>query len=121
MGYMRHHTIIVTSPLADRIKEAHDRAQQVFDVEDPPGPERFERLVSPILQGMTNGYQSFFIAPDGSKEGWGTSDTGDDLREQFITWLREQAMTDWVLVQFGDDGGETKIVTSSQHDDPEDS
>jgi hypothetical protein len=66
-----------------------------------------------------NGFQSFFIPPDGSKEGWDDSNIGDLQRETMINWLNEQAYEDgstpfrWVEVQYGDDDKVSKIVRHS--------
>lgn len=97
MGYMRHHALIITSWDEDKIKEAHKRAETLFHV------------VSPVLNSTANGYLSFFIPPDGSKEGWADSNAGDMQRDGMIQWLNEQAHDDgstcfdWVEVQYGDD------------------
>ena len=107
MGYMRHHAIVVTS-YDDKIEAAHAIAHQMFD-----------DMVSPVVNSHTNGYRSFFIAPDGSKEGRGESNDGDARREAFKAWLDQQRYDDhstwlrWVEVQYGDDEHETKIVSDS--------
>ena len=65
MGYIKHHTIVVTGW---QIKEAHLKAKEVFEnnFENEPYEKPFaSRLVSEIIQGLTNGQSSFFIAPDG--------------------------------------------------------
>lgn len=108
MGYMRHHTIVVTSFSDEKIRPAHDRAVDVFG-----------STASSIVEGVVNGHCSFFIAPDGSKEGWPESDTGDRLRAEFIKWLDGQRFGDgsspfdWAEIQFGDDCHVTKIVCHS--------
>lgn len=108
MGYMRHHAIIVTGDMDYRPHEfiaARERAKTLF------GPT----LVSPIIDSPINGYRSFLIAPDGSKEGWEESDRGDGARDQFKEWLRrERIFLDWVEVQYGDDEGVAKIVAHSR-------
>lgn len=83
MGYIKHHGIAVTSCIDELIKEAHTRAKSIFN----------ERT-SDILNSETNGYKSFFIAPDGSKEGWPESDRGDKERDSFVKWVNEQAYED---------------------------
>ena len=106
MGYMRHHAIIVTS-YDKHIKEARERAEEIFGI----GIE--------IIYSQMNGYGSFFIPPDGSKEGWNESDEGDVRRKDFIKWLKSQKYSDgsssidWVEIQYGDDEGETKIISHS--------
>lgn len=117
MGYMRHHAIVVTGQLRDnngvpfpRIEDAHTEAVKLF----PKVPE--------IAEAEINGYGSFFIPPDGSKEGWAESDEGDERRARFIEWLRSNEYEGggspfrWVEVQYGDDEHVT-IVTA--HSDEE--
>lgn len=106
MGYMVHHAIIVTAGEED-IKKIHRKAKRIFE------------YVSPISPVAVNGYQSFFIPPDGSKEGWDPSDQGDLDRETFLDYLEKQrykdgsTSLDYAEVQFGDEGGNDKILQSS--------
>jgi hypothetical protein len=104
---MRHHAIIVTCWNEQKIEAAHKRALEIF------------RAVSPILKSQMNHYCSFFIPPDGSKEGWSESDAGDSLRDAMIEWLNDQAYKDgstsfdWIEVQYGDDERVSKIIRHS--------
>ena len=111
MGYMRHHAIVVTGPYdysSDHLGEAHAKAEELIPC-----------LVSEIVRSRINGYGSFFIAPDGSKEGWDASDEGDSQRKAFIDWLREsESWVSWALVQYGDDDGESLVA---DHSDAEES
>ena len=108
MGYMRHHTIIVCSWNEQLLASVHSEAVTIFDTQ-----------VSNIVKSKMNGYYSFFIAPDGSREGWEDSDEGDKKRNEFIGYLETQKYEDsstpvaWVEIQFGDDEGETKIIRDS--------
>lgn len=108
MGYMRHHAILVTSWNAEKIQDAHTKATELGCA------------VSGIVGEVVNGYQSFFVAPDGSKEGWSDSDLGDQRRSEFIDWMRSKYFSDgssyldWAEVQYGDDNDEA-IVTQA-HD-----
>lgn len=114
MGYMRHHAIIVTSWNPIRIREARDRAVTLFG-----------KTVSPVVPSSINEYESFFVAPDGSKEGWSESDKGDEERAVFVSWLDAQRYDDhstwfsWVVVQYGDDEGETRIDRHSDEHVPQ--
>lgn len=109
MGYMRHHAIVVTSFDKKKIAAAHKQA------------ERLGAHVSNVVEGAVNGYFSFLIAPDGSKEGWGESDDGDQQRESMKEWLCKQefedgsSVLDWVEVMFGDDDGEVEIVDDGDY------
>lgn len=104
MGYMRHHTIVVASWDSGSMERAHEKATRIFS------------WVSPLSPEAVNGYSSFFIPPDGSKEGWQESNEGDENRDRFISWLGQQRHVDnssnlsWVEIQFGDDEYQTKII-----------
>lgn len=105
MGYMRHHAIIVTSWNSDMLHDAQQVAKEILAAADLPD------LTSPIILSYTNGYGTFIVAPDGSKESWGTSNSGDDARDKFIEWLDAQrfgdgsSSLDWAEVQYGDEDG----------------
>lgn len=111
MGYVRHNAIIVSSWDRKALARAHGKAKEIFDV----------CPVSPKTREVVNGYSSFFIAPDGSKEGWASSNKGDQERDEFISYLKEQEYDDgsnrlgWVLIQFSGDELDTKVVDSSDH------
>jgi hypothetical protein len=105
MGYMRHHAIIVTGSYGDYLLRAHLQAR------------RLEMKVSDIVKSSINGFESFFVAPDGSKEGWPESDTGDIARDALIDFLQSMRYGDggsplsWALVQYGDDNRQKSITT----------
>ena len=104
MGMIRHHAIVVTSFFLEDAKQARDIALQVFG-------DRVSGLVGPV----TNGYVSFFIAPDGSKEFWPESDQGDRNRSLFMGRLRESKFTGRAVeVAFGENG--PYMVTGSVGD-----
>lgn len=79
MGYIRHHAIIITS-WSEAIKDVHATARKIFGIQ-----------CSEILMAPINGEKSFFIGPDGSKEGWDESDKGDQQRKQFIDYINSMA------------------------------
>ena len=114
MGYMRHHIIVLTGSEPE-ITTARDKAVGLFSY----------AAVSPLMLSTANAYLSFVVTPDGSKEGWGASEEGDNNRAAFIAWLRTEhsypeceddpggCRVDWVEVQFGDDDEVTKITDDS--------
>jgi hypothetical protein len=57
-----------------------------------------------------NDYNTIFIGPDGSKEGWPESKTADEAREDFLRFIKNHEYTDksspwaWVEVGYGDYG-----------------
>ncbi len=107
MGYIRHHAIIVTS-LDKEIEPLYAKAVEIF-----------EDGVSAIVDSRVNGFRSFLVAPDGSKEGWDSSGQGDRRRERFVEWLAQRqrenpwGSLDWIHLQYGDDNRETRILGDS--------
>jgi len=115
MGHICHHAIIVTA-YEDDIERAHEVAEKIFSRSVEDDWRITTATVSPILKGQVNGYDSFCIAPDGSKEGWDHSDQGDQCRKEFIDWLEKQAFEDgsnsyaFAEIQFGDDYCDNKVL-----------
>lgn len=103
MGYMRHHAILVSTEIGD-IYEAYAVA------------EHLGCKLSPVTESTINGVLSFAVFPDGSKEGWEESNTGDLQRKQLKQWLQAQKYEDgsspfdWAEVQYGDDDGDNRII-----------
>lgn len=71
MGYIVNNHIIVTG-YKDEIEEVHKQAVEIFG-----------QLATPLVKHITNGEYSFYIAPDGSKEGWDISDDFNIKRNEF--------------------------------------
>lgn len=115
MGYIKHHAIVVTGDV-DYINLAHEEAKKIFDnhfSKEKTYESDSSDVVSNVMRGVANDTRSFFIAPDGSKEGWSMSDVGNDAREDFINWLRKYGKCDYVEVMFGGDDHYENIVNSS--------
>jgi hypothetical protein len=111
MGYMKHHAIVVTGSDVAQISQAREYAITIG------------MAVSEVVTSPVNAYWSFFVAPDGSKEGWESSNTGDLERQNFIDFLnqaepggvyamRKLYLLNWVEVIYGDENGPPKIVRS---------
>ena len=64
------------------------------------------------MTGIINAQYSFFIAPDGSKEGWEESNNCDDARTEFTQWLIKSNI-DYIEVRFGGDDKKAKIISSN--------
>lgn len=101
MGYMAHHAIVVTSQHEKPIRDARISAINLFN-----------HLVSPIIRSKINACESFFIAPDGSKEGWDDSNEHDEKRKEFKEEIdRFDGYVDMVEVRFGgDESGMAYVV-----------
>lgn len=108
MGYMRHHAIVVTTWQDKLITEAHQKACEIF------GNNQVTPVIGPTI---INGFYSFFVGPDGSKEGWGESDLGDASRSSFIKWINDQADKDdgsnslkYAELYYGDEQRKSEIT-----------
>ncbi|MEZ4926579.1 MAG: hypothetical protein R3A50_09900 [Saprospiraceae bacterium] len=119
MGYFKHHAIIVTG-WRDEMDEIHRKAKEVFEKtfeNDPYDAPHASRLVSEIVDSLSNGTRSFFIAPDGSKSGWATSNNADKAREEFLDWLKKSyAGIDYVEIYYGGDDEHQGIYRSNNTD-----
>jgi hypothetical protein len=95
MGTFQHHAIIVSTWSPGRAVEAHAEASRIFPWVSPLSPPT-----------DPNGYVSFFVPPDGSKERWPESKDGDKRRAEFIAGLRAvpESPFRWVEVTFGERG-----------------
>lgn len=107
MGYIRHRAILVTDYDEGRLAAAHAEAVRIFTPPEPDGfqgrPLSWARLVSPILASPVNGYDTFVIAPDGSKEGWPSSHEGDRRRTAFLAWAERADVRHVLVIAYGDD------------------
>lgn len=103
MGFYLHHAILVTSNL-----ESIEIAWQYV--------RRTGVIVSDISDAHANGFRSFAVFPDGSKEGWRTSDDGDVLRKSIVDYLRTMQTSGlaWVEVSYGGDEPKARIEAESE-------
>ena len=105
MGYIRHHAIAVTSWDIGKISIIHEKAVDLFG-----------SIVSELIESPVNTYISFFIAPDGSKEGWSESELHDSKRAKFIKEVNKLKYSDgsnsvrYCEFFYGDDNDESKIL-----------
>lgn len=127
MGTYQHHAIIATTCAASGFRAFGKRAKE-------QEWERYVRITGRHL--LYNGLKSVCVFPDGSKEGWVNSKTGDDIRDQIVAWFTEQNRTGkgywtWVEVSFGElgqwvtrgsagDGEYTDLPEWSEEDKPGD-
>jgi hypothetical protein len=106
MGYIRHHSILVSTYDKDSARFIHSEAVRIFGYENVQGPS----------ETSVNLYYIIHVIPDGSKEGWEASKDGDDGRESFISILENLPSPhycQYVEVQWCDDEGIDEVVASS--------
>lgn len=111
MGFIDHHAIVATSWHKERLARVH---AAVVDVCGP--------LVSPIIEGVVNGYGSFLVAPEGSKSGWTDAEEWEKRRDRVAALLAsEGSYIEWVEVAYGNDLESDEIgVTRGTPEDQDD-
>lgn len=106
MGYIKHDGIIVTS--GDR-KDAEVAAGKATAL---------GLQCTSIVESRTNGYASFLIIPDGSKEGWEASEEAEKARSLWKAWAEKDAVVkdhvfvDYAHVRFGGDDEYAAVISS---------
>ena len=111
MGTIQHDAVIVSSwDTRGRLpfEEVREFARGL-GAESWPIREDWETLLVGPVPSVANGYETFLLLPDGSKEGWDTSHRGDLLRAIFIEKMAE--VGDLVHVSWGELG--TQVTTPS--------
>lgn len=122
MGHHVHHALLVTSWKVKAVKVAHERAKAILTSHQVEPDNGYAKLVTPITKGVINNFASFAIVPDGSKEGWSTSNAVDAARSEIVAMLREMVATDqwldFIEVSFGGDEGDpnTRILNHDSDD-----
>lgn len=119
MGYIAHHAIIIT--ISDwaldnphGMKAGPNRADIEAFRESLPEPYR-NLLVGPFPSAI-NSYHTMIFLPDGSKEGWDTSDEGDKIRArviEFFSWRYEDGSSphDVIEIRYGGDEPDLAAIT----------
>lgn len=100
MGYIAHHAVVATGD-DDRFAETTKSKVNALKEEMP---ENLRNLVVGPIEGATNFYVSYCFLPDGSKEGWETSNDGDEWRDKFVGLFNDR--WDVVVIRFGGDDRE---------------
>lgn len=107
MGYIKHEGMMFTAIDEKYLKPVHDKALELFGI---------PLCVSDISKPVTNGYVSFAIFPDGSKEGWDTSNYVEMCRKELIKFIRhEHCHVSWILFVLSDEQGMQRIIDGSDN------
>lgn len=101
MGYIRHEAIVVTSYNKDYVKTARGFANSL-------------ELDTTEIITTINGYSTFLIAPDGSKEGWDKSNKHEQARIDWCSWAKQQYKDgiyfDYAYISFGGDDAHCRVI-----------
>lgn len=95
MSEILHEAIIVTSWSAEKLKIARSIALS------------HNLPCSEFVRSPVNGYASFMIATDGSKEGWEAAAVARKNRDKWVAWVKRYnagkgcQCLEWVHVEYG--------------------
>lgn len=111
MGYIRDRIFYCSDyKSSDELETAHDllreRLRGVVNPKYLP--------LTPIMHAPVNGGAYFALFPDGSKEGWDTSDSVDEAVERTIKDLEEMRRVYWCWITVSDDAGPPHIYQHSR-------
>ena len=113
MGITNHNAIIATTwkkEEFERIEEWILRLPEIEDITEPDGSVRTRRPFVFGPTGMTNGFRTIVMVPDGSNEGCLESGHFNDIRDRFIAEMEKANYPDgssawkYVEVSFGELG-----------------
>lgn len=104
---IRHHVLVIT---VSDLKLAEKLRLEISELykKNMEAKNGF-KLISPIVESLINHYYTFFIAPDGSKEGYDLSEDGDRIREKTIELLEitknklDPHILNYIELFYGDD------------------
>jgi hypothetical protein len=111
---IKHHTIIITSNDKPKLEGLRKRIISLYT--EKMEAKKGAQLVSPLVDSLINNFSTFFIAPDGSKEGYDASDDGDRIRKMVIELIEDEIEDDdsneirYLEVFYGDDNKEADII-----------
>lgn len=115
MGVLRHHTLVVTSVSLAEIIKVHIKAKELFETALEEENVMSSSIISKILNGISTGQYSFFIAPDGSKEGCEVSNRCNDARDALMKYIDNNSLyCQYVEVYFGGDNNESNIIKTNK-------
>ena len=120
MSYNRHKILIVSSWDTNSINHAHTLLDELIHNHPISEGSRYRYPLGPILASPINFCETFTFGPSGSKANKDDADLEDVLFEEAIEHLESFRYEDtssplsWVLVQYGDDLDENKVLSSSK-------
>lgn len=125
MGYYAHHAVIIHVS-GSSIDGPH--TQSCIRFPDLDGfrkalPQEFQQLLIGPIPGAINGDYSVVFLPDGSKEGWETSDEGDRIRHRLVDLFNQfyedlSTPFDVAEVRFGGDDWDLVHAGDPRRRDP---
>jgi len=112
---IKHHTIVITSN--DKVQLDSLRNKVINIYKEKMEAKKGAQIISPIIESLINSFSTFYVVPDGSKEGYDASDDGDIVRESIVDLINsfDQAGKEnifrFVEIAYGEDGIVPQIIS----------
>ena len=121
MGYISHSAVIVTvDSWVTGFEEFKTRFEELRNYKTEPAFKGTAGRYMPEPVHGINGTWTFWVAPDGSKEGWTESDQMDWVREEVVKAASNLEYADVVTLRFGGDDYNRLDANLVQNKDSED-
>jgi len=109
MGTIQHDAMIVIGSDRSDVNKAHSFAERLFLRDVETSTTHYVLPLTAVMYGYCNGYCSFAVLPDGSKEGWAPSTYADEMRAELKDYIeklnkRSGTFLHVVEVSFGENG-----------------
>ena len=105
MGYIKHEALVIVA-----WGYKHPGSFRISAFRDDMPEEYRQYLVGPF--DTINGYETWCFLPDGSKEGWDTSNEVQEWRKKLAALCDEIGVTGWSYSYFGGDDEIARHVTN---------
>lgn len=108
MGVTHHNAVIIT------YTPGYGTPTEIPEIEEFRRrlPEGWGHLLVGPVSAVANFTESYVFLPDGSKEGWVTSDLGDALRQELME-IADEVYADAVEIGYGGDTPEYTYIRNS--------
>jgi hypothetical protein len=119
MSYEKNTSLIVTGYNYNHLLKIRKKLIELFKLtfKDEDNLDNCTNIITKIHSGLANSQYSFAVLPDGSKEGWSTSDAVDNAINKLLTWINENKdiYCEYVYIAFSGDDNDYDIKTDKQY------
>lgn len=114
MKNIKHHTIVITSNEKPKLESLRNAIINLY--KEKMEAKKGGQLVTPLFESLINNFNTFYVIPDGSKEGYDASDDGDLIRKLIVQLCEKYKEADgsnpirYAELYYGDDDNKSEIL-----------
>ena len=122
MSYEKHTTLIVTCQDKKHLTKTRKKLIELFKLTFKDELDEINyctQIITKIHKGLANSQYSFEVLPDGSKEGWSTSDAVENAINKLLSWLKENKednYCEYIYARFSSDDSNYTIKTDKEYE-----